>query len=139
MSRMRSLLFWAVMSGKVQRKCIRIKHLCKQYGLRFVETEESYTSQASFVDGDSLPTFGEKPEGWRASGKRITRGLYKTAQKWLVNADCNGAANILRKVAATLGLDLRGVSRGGLCTPLRVFLWTRSRILALMPYGTANA
>lgn len=43
----------------------RIAQLCEQYGLRFVETEESYSSKASFVDKDWLPTFGEKPEGWQ--------------------------------------------------------------------------
>ncbi|CAD5981514.1 Transposase [Planktothrix agardhii] len=42
---------------------------------------------------------------------------------WLINADCNGAANIGRKVATILGLDLSGVSRGELTAPLRVPLW----------------
>ncbi|MFK0729771.1 MAG: RNA-guided endonuclease TnpB family protein, partial [Gloeotrichia echinulata HAB0833] len=41
-----------------------------------------------------------------------------------INADCNGAANVARKVAATLGKDLAGVSRGALSTPLRVHFWT---------------
>jgi putative transposase len=109
----------------------RIKELCEQYGLRFVETEESYTSQASFVDGDVLPTVGEKPDGWQASGKRIKRGLYRTAQNLYINADGNGAANVLKKVGATLGLMFKGVSRGALITPLRVQLWTHSRIPAL--------
>jgi len=109
----------------------RIKELCEQYRLRFVETEESYTSQASFVDGDVLPTVGEKPDGWQASGKRIKRGLYRTAQNLYINADGNGAANVLKKVGATLGLMLKGVSRGALITPLRVQLWTHSRIPAL--------
>jgi len=40
----------------------RIAQLCEQYGLSFVETEESYSSKASVVDNKSLPTFGEKPE-----------------------------------------------------------------------------
>ncbi len=102
----------------------RIAQLCEQYGIRFVETEESYTSKASFVDLDVLPRFGEKPEGWQASGKRIKRGLYKTALGWLINADCNGSANIGRKVATILGLDLSGVSRGSLSSPLRVPLWS---------------
>lgn len=102
----------------------RIAQLCEQYGIRFVETEESYTSKASFVDLDLLPTFGEKPEGWQASGRRVMRGLYRTAQGLLINADCNGAANIGRKVAATLGLCLEEVSRGALKTPLRVPLWS---------------
>lgn len=102
----------------------RIAQLCKQYGLKFVETEESYTSKASFVDGDFLPTFSERPEGWKESGKRVKRGLYRTAQNCYINADCNGAANILRKVATTLGIDLSGVGRGALISPLRFKLWT---------------
>lgn len=28
----------------------RIAQMCEQYGIKFVETEESYTSKASFVD-----------------------------------------------------------------------------------------
>jgi transposase len=40
----------------------RIAQLCEQHGIQFVETEESYTSKASFVDRDFLPTIGEKPE-----------------------------------------------------------------------------
>lgn len=102
----------------------RIAQLCEQHGIRFVETEESYSSKASFVDLDLLPTFGEKPEGWRPSGKRVKRGLYRTAQGWLINADCNGAANIGRKVAMMLGLELSGISRGSLSAPLRVPLWS---------------
>jgi putative transposase len=102
----------------------RIAQLCEQYGIRFVETEESYTSKASFVDSDQLPKIGEKPEGWKESGKRVKRGLYRTANNQYINADCNGAANILRKVAATFGLNLNGVSRGALLTPLKVRLWT---------------
>jgi hypothetical protein len=55
------------------------------YGLRFVETEESYTSKASFVDRDFLPTIGTKPEGWKESGKGIKRGLYRTGlQNWCI-------------------------------------------------------
>ena len=39
----------------------RIAQLGEQHGIEFIETEESYTSKASFLDGDTLPTFGEKP------------------------------------------------------------------------------
>lgn len=38
----------------------RIKQLCELYGIEYIETEESYTSKASFVDRDFLPTIGEK-------------------------------------------------------------------------------
>ncbi|WP_377480717.1 MAG: transposase [Microcoleus anatoxicus] len=112
--------FVQIPTGKLKD---RISQLCEQYGLRFLETEESYSSKASFVDNDLLPTFGEKPEGWLPSGKRIKRGLYRTAQGWLINADCNGCGNIGRKVAVMLGLDLSGISRGELSAPLRHKLW----------------
>jgi IS605 OrfB family transposase len=106
----------------------RIKQLCEQYGIQFLQTEESYTSKASFIDRDFLPAFGEKPEGWKESGKRVKRGLYRTAQGYLINADCNGAANMGRKnVAVMLGLDLSGISRGALSAPLKFKLWTTQK------------
>jgi lycopene cyclase CruP len=92
----------------------RISQLCERHGIRFIETEESYTSKASFLDADELPTFGAKPEGWKESRRRVKRGLYCSKDGFKINADCNGAANILPKVWATLGLCLEGVSRGAL-------------------------
>lgn len=102
----------------------RILQLCEQYDIRFIQTEESYTSKASFLDGDSVPKYGEKPKDWQPSGKRVNRGLYRTASNFFINADANGAANIIRKVATTLKLDFSGVSRSALTTLLRVRLWT---------------
>lgn len=101
----------------------RIAQLCEQYGIQFVETEESYTSKSSFLDNDKLPKFGEKPEQWQSSGKRVKRGLFKTAKNFLINADCNGAANIIKKVAVKLGLVLSGISRASLIAPQRLFIW----------------
>lgn len=102
----------------------RVKQLCAQYGIKFVEIEESYTSKASFLDLDFLPIFGAKPEGWQPSGKRVKRGLYRSSNGTKINADCNGASNIIRKVAATLGINLDGVSSGALITPLRLKIWS---------------
>jgi IS605 OrfB family transposase len=106
----------------------RIAQLCKQYGIRFVETEESYTSKASFLDNDELPQYGEKPDNWKPSGRRTKRGLYRTALNWYINADCNGAANIIRKVSRTLGLDLSRLCRDALTRPQRVSLWSAKLI-----------
>ncbi|WP_366557875.1 transposase [Okeania sp. SIO1I7] len=104
----------------------RIAELSEQYGIKFVETEESYTSKASFLDDDFLPTFGEKPvcvafrrKRWKASGKRVNRGLYRSAKGQVINADCNGAANIIKKVATQLSIDLAKVGRGVLMLPQR--------------------
>ena len=101
----------------------RLKQLCDLHGIRFQETEESYTSKASFLDGDSLPVYGQKPEGWKASGKRLKRGLYQSANGSIINADLNGAANILRKVASNLSLDLGSLGRRCLTNAARIRLW----------------
>ncbi|WP_287360487.1 transposase [Moorena sp. SIO3B2] len=105
----------------------RIAQLCQQYGIEFIETEESYTSKTSFLDGDYLPKYGEKPKDWKPSGRRTKRGLYRTAMNWYVNADCNGAANIIRKVSRTLGISLDRLGRGVLTRPHRVFLWSANK------------
>jgi IS605 OrfB family transposase len=104
----------------------RIAQLCEQYGIQFEETEESYTSKASFLDNDVLPKYGEKPNEWKSSGKRVKRGLFRTATFGYINADCNGAGNILRKlnVKGKLNLDLSGLTRGVLMAPIRIRLWS---------------
>ncbi|NEO95828.1 MAG: IS200/IS605 family element transposase accessory protein TnpB [Moorea sp. SIO3G5] len=105
----------------------RLDQLCVEYGIKFVETEESYTSKASFLDRDLIPVLGEKPEGWRASGKRVRRGLYRSGKGDLINADCNGAGNILRKVVTQLGFPLAEVGRAALNLPQRYRLNSLSR------------
>jgi IS605 OrfB family transposase len=77
---------------------LKLKSLCERYGITFVEQEESYTSKSSFVDGDPIPVYNaDNPVEFKGSGKRINRGLYRTKKGWLINADINGAANILKK------------------------------------------
>ena len=69
--------------------------MCDRYGLFYKEQEESYTSKASFLDSDIIPVYNaDNPTEYNFSGKRIRRGLYKTKKEKLINADCNGAANI---------------------------------------------
>lgn len=109
----------------------RLQQLCELHGIVFKTTEEAYTSKASFLDGDSLPKFGHKPDGWKASGRRIERGLYRSADGSIVNADLNGAANILRKVASNLSLDLGLLGRRCLTTVSRVRIWIKPSSILL--------
>jgi putative transposase len=97
----------------------RLSQLCQEYGLIYTETEEANTSAASFLDADSLPKHGEKPSNWKASGKRIKRGLYRSAKGFIINADCNGSANIAQKVASILGINPDEISRASLTAPKR--------------------
>ena len=54
------------------------------------------TNQSSCLDEDNLPKYGEKKP--KFSGKRVTRGFYKTRENKLLNADVNGSLNIIKKV-----------------------------------------
>lgn len=74
----------------------QLKYKCQLRGITVVVQEESYTSKASFLDGDDIPVYGET-ENPQFSGRRIKRGLYKTCKGRLINADVNGSYNILRK------------------------------------------
>jgi putative transposase len=68
-------------------------------GIRVQITEESYTSRASLLDLDPLPVRKSGDEKHTFSGKRVKRGLYRASNGRYINADINGAGNIIRKVA----------------------------------------
>jgi putative transposase len=67
-------------------------------GIHVSITEESYTSKASFLDADHLTIYGAESSAV-FSGRRVKRGLYQSADGRHINADVNGAYNIIRKVA----------------------------------------
>jgi IS605 OrfB family transposase len=76
----------------------QLEFLCWKYNIDYIEQEESYTSKSSFLDNDVLPEYkAEQPYQGEFSGKRIKRGLYQSGDGTILNADVNGAANILRK------------------------------------------
>jgi putative transposase len=75
-----------------------IKYKAQAYGILVLLTEESYTSKASFLDYDDIPIYSNSDSKKSFSGKRIKRGLYRSKNGWMINADVNGAANIMRKV-----------------------------------------
>lgn len=88
----------------------KLEYLCKLNTINFVKQEESYTSKASFWDKDEIPTYNDdNPKTYRFSGKQIHRGVYQTARGMLLNADVNGALNILSKsnVVSLDGLSAR--------------------------------
>lgn len=97
----------------------RLEYLSKLNGINFVLQEESYTSRASFFDKDDIPSWNpQNPVSTEFSGTRIYRGLYKTKSGTLVNADVNGALNILRKSNVVSLTAL--YTRGEVNTPLRI-------------------
>lgn len=95
-------------------------------GIRVLLTEESYTSKASFLDRDPLPKWESgKKEDTKFSGKRIKRGLYRAKDGTLINADINGAGNIMRKVVPNAfrfkGIE-DGVGHSPVVHPIRIVI-----------------
>lgn len=73
-----------------------VKYKSELEGINVMWQEESYTSKASFLNLDYIPVYG-KDNQYEFNGRRISRGLYKTKEGILINADVNGSYNILRK------------------------------------------
>ncbi len=69
-----------------------IRYKGEEVGIKVHLTEESYTSKCSFVDDERL---GKHK---KYAGRRIKRGLFKSKEGVLLNADLNAAGNIGRKV-----------------------------------------
>ena len=90
----------------------KIQYKAKLEGINVEFTEESYTSKCSFVDKDPL-------DGSIISGKRIKRGLYKSKEGKILNADINGSLNIGRKVIGENIYDILS-DRSVSATPVRI-------------------
>ena len=70
-----------------------LRYKCEMSGIRFIENEESYTSKCDALALEPVC----KHESYK--GKRLCRGLFQSSTGRILNADVNGALNILRKVA----------------------------------------
>lgn len=102
--------------GKLRDK---FEYLCELNGITFVKQEESYTSKASFWDKDAIPVYNDNnPKEYQFSGRRTHRGQYTTKNSKTLNADVNGALNILRK-SSVVDLSIL-YSRGEVDTPIRI-------------------
>jgi putative transposase len=84
-----------------------LKYKCEIAGINIIINEESYTSKCSFLDLEEI----SKHEEYK--GKRISRGMFKSSDGRLINADVNGSYNILRKAipnAFVEGIEGLGVN-----------------------------
>ena len=70
----------------------QLKYKSEDNGIKFIETEESYTSGTSFLDNE-LPI----KDNYNYS-RRIKRGLFKSNNGKLINSDINGSLQIIKKV-----------------------------------------
>ena len=76
-----------------------IEYKAKERGIAVILTEESYTSGTSFLD-EEFPA----KENYDKT-RRIHRGLFRANDGRLINADVNGAFQIMRKVFPNVSAD----------------------------------
>ncbi len=60
-------------------------------GITVIKQEESHSSKCFFLDNEPIEHHN------KYLGRRITRGLFKSHTGTIINADVNGAYNILKK------------------------------------------
>lgn len=94
-----------------QKLIEQIVYKAQLQGIRVIRTEESYTSDTSFLDGESpVKEFYDKK-------RRIYRGLFRSNQGVFVNADVNAGYQIMKKVFPNVFAD--GIE-GVVLHPVRV-------------------
>ncbi|PTD94910.1 transposase, partial [archaeon SCG-AAA382B04] len=90
----------------------KLKYKLEFYGIEFMLVDESYTSKCNGLADTEV----KKKQSY--GGKRIRRGLYKTSDGTLINADVNSALNIARKGMSETNLGVG--SSGVVDTPRRI-------------------
>src|SRR5580765_6231496 len=126
---MRNTLFSCLMH--VSSTCFAC-YKAKLVGIQVIVQEESYTSKASFLDLDPIPTYGKEESEPIFSGRRLTRGMYKASNKRKINADVNGSYNIMRKASPNVfwnnGVeDGKGVLASLVVHPVRIVVPVQTR------------
>jgi len=93
----------------------QISYKGEEVGIETIKQEESHTSKCSFLDNEPI----EHREVYL--GKRRSRGLFRTAKGFVINADVNGSLNIIRKSNPEL-IDARklGQDKGCGLYPVRL-------------------
>ena len=91
----------------------QLEYKCALHGIRVILHEESYTSKCSFLDRERVC----KHDSY--VGRRVKRGLFRASGGRFINADVNGAFNIMRKVVPEELVYFNGVEDYAV-NPLRV-------------------
>ena len=92
-----------------QKMIEMIEYKANLAGIVVIQANEAYTSQTSFLDNETpINQNGDKArkrKGLSPVKRRIKRGLFKSNKGILINADVNGALQILRKVVPNAFAD----------------------------------
>lgn len=89
-----------------------LRYKCEMQGITFITNEESYTSKCDALAMEEICNHD------KYLGKRTKRGLFQSSVGKLLNADVNGALNIMRKVVGDSEVVSRITDSGWLYQPI---------------------
>lgn len=101
--------FYQIPYSKLLQK---LRQKLEENNQELIEVNESYTSKCDSLALESI----EKHEKYL--GKRVKRGLFSSSDGKLLNADINGAINIMRKWKSLEGKELKKINGVRVCNPL---------------------
>jgi putative transposase len=95
----------------------QIQYKAEDEGIEIELVEESHTSKCSFLDNEAIEHHDQY------LGKRVRRGLFRSAQGILINADVNGGYNILRRSEPNAFIHVKADGVGGCFIGLHSVRW----------------
>lgn len=93
-----------------------LEYKCKLHGIRCIAITEEYTSKCSYYDNEKI----QKHEVYM--GRRNKRGQFITYDGTILNADVNGALNIMRKCNNDAYINNKPVDKRFVLNPVRIFI-----------------
>lgn len=100
----------------------KLSYKTEEVGIRLKEQEEAHTSRCSFLDNEPVKHHN------KYLGKRVVRGIFRTAKGILINADVNAGYNIIRKSEPKFSVQTLKDGVGGCALhPLRYIITDKKR------------
>lgn len=88
----------------------QLQYKCENVGIKYIETEESYSSGTSFLDRE------EPIKQNYDKSRRVERGLFRSNSGLRINSDVNGSLQIMMKVFPNAFNERYGIE--GVLTPI---------------------
>jgi putative transposase len=95
----------------------QLKYKCELNGIRYEDTEESYTSKTDHLAYEPLSQYGNETS-FPTQGKRMDRLFHSSVGK-LLHADINGAIGIMRKILGDICIQ-DCLDNKSLCNPMKI-------------------
>ncbi len=110
----------------------KLKFKMLQLGSELIINEESYTSKCDALALEDI----KKQDAYM--GVRTKRGLFWSSKKVYINADLNGAINIMRKYLKKINIKMNKILGESILNPIRINIFREAFSIQEETSGSAN-